>query len=510
MTNRTYITDPFERWMITISVMLVAVVEVIDMTIVNVALPNMMGALGANTDQITWVLTSYIVASAICMPLTGFLVTRLGRRRLLLINIVGFLASSMLCGMSVTLSQMVVFRALQGIFGATLVPMSQYILRDTFPPNEQGKAMAIWGIGIMAGPVLGPTIGGYITDTLNWRWIFYVNIPVCIMAFFMTLKFITETPRSKPFIDWFGLILMAVGIGSLQIFLDEGNQYNWFDSNGILILFLISVYTLAYFIIRGWSYKRNIINLHLFKDRNLKMATGLLTCYCLFIFGVLTLQPIMMQQLLNYPVLTTGLLMAPRGFASAFSMLIVAKLMGRVDLRILIIVGLLLSAAGTYVMTLFSLDISEPYIIWSGVIQGFGMGLIFVPLSTLALSTVATGHAAEGSGLFSFGRSLGSSIGISAMSTILSQESQINWNRLGGNINAANPALYQWLNAHNLSIYSPLTAQLLGAQLNAQSSMIAFVDCYWLTMLGFLVMIPFVLMLQPPQMKAFDPAALGH
>lgn len=510
MTGVTHVADPFERWMITISVMLVAVVEVIDMTIVNVALPNMMGALGANTDQITWVLTSYIVSSAICMPLTGFLVTRLGRKRLLLINIVGFLASSMLCGMSVTLPQMVFFRILQGVFGATLVPMSQYILRDTFPKNEQGKAMAIWGMGIMAGPVLGPTIGGYITDTLNWRWIFYVNVPVCIMAFFMTLKFITETPRSKPFIDWFGLFLMATGVGALQIFLDEGNQYNWFDSNGILILFVISAYFLVYFVSRGWSYRHNIINLQLFKDHNLTMATILLTLYCMLVFGLLTLQPIMMQDLLNYPVLTTGLVMAPRGFASAFSMFIVARLMGKVDLRILIVLGLLLSAAGTYVMTQFSLYISEPYLIWSGVVQGFGMGLIFVPLSTLALATINRAQGAEASGLFSFGRSIGSSIGISALTTLLSQESQINWNRLGGNMNPANPALYQWITAHQLSFTNPLTPQLLGVTLNAQSSMIGYVDCYYLTFLGFLAMIPLVFLLRQPKLQAFDPAALGH
>ena len=510
MNPSTYITDPFQRWMITISVMLVAVLEVLDMTIVNVALPNIMGAVGANPNQITWILTSYIVSSAICMPLTGFLVTRFGRKRLLLIDIVGFLATSMLCGMSVSLPQMVFFRTLQGIFGATLVPLSQYILRDTFPPHEQGKAMAIWGVGIMAGPVLGPTIGGYITETMSWQWIFYVNVPVCIMAFFMTLKFISETPRSKPFIDWFGLVLMGIGIGAFQIFLDEGNEYNWFDSNGIVMLFLLSLYALSFFIVRGWFYPKNIINLHLFKDRNFTMATLLLTSYCMIVFGLLTLQPIMMQDLLNYPVLTTGLVMAPRGFASAFSMIAVAKLMGKVDLRSLIMTGLLLSAIGTYMMSQFSLEVSEPYLIWSGVIQGLGMGLIFVPLSTLALSTVQKVHVAEGSGLFSFGRSIGSSIGISLLSTLATQKGQINWNRLGGHISLGNPALYQWLSANQLTLTNPNTPTIMGYMLNQQASMIAYIDCYWLTFLGFLVMIPFVLLLRPPKQQGFDASALGH
>lgn len=505
-----YIQDPFQRWMITIAVMLVAVLEVLDMTIVNVALPNIMGAVGANPNQITWILTSYIVSSAICMPLTGFLVTRIGRRRLLLINIVGFLLTSALCGLSASLAQMVLFRTLQGIFGATLVPMSQYILRDSFPPNEQGKAMAIWGVGIMAGPVLGPTIGGYITETMSWQWIFYVNVPVCVMAFFMTLKFISETPRSQPFIDWLGLGLMAVGIGALQIFLDEGNQDNWFDSNFILLLFLLSLYTLTVFIIRGWFYPKNIINLHLFKDRNFTMSTLLLTAYCMIIFGLLTLQPIMMQDLLNYPVLTTGLVMAPRGFASAFSMFLVAKLMGKVDLRLLIATGLLLSAVGTEMMADFSLAISEPYLIWSGVVQGLGMGLIFVPLSTLALSTVHKDHVAEGSGLFSFGRSIGSSVGISLLSTLTTREAQINWNRLGGHISLGNPALNQWLQNANLTLINPNTPPVLGYMLNQQSQMIAYVDAYWLSFLGFLLMLPFVFLLKPPPMQGFSPASIGH
>jgi DHA2 family multidrug resistance protein len=504
-SEHSYIVDPFERWMITISVMLVAVVEVIDMTIVNVALPNMMGGLGANADQITWVLTSYIVSSAICMPLTGFLVTRLGRRRLLIINIVGFLISSMLCGMAVNIEQMVFFRTLQGIFGATLVPMSQYILRDSFPREEQGKAMAIWGIGIMAGPVLGPTIGGYITYSMDWRWIFYVNIPVCALAFFMTLKFISETPRSKPYIDWLGLTLMAVGIGCLQVFLDRGNQDNWFQSNAMLILFVISIFTLTLFILRGWVYERNIINLHLFTNRNFTLATILLTIYCTGMFGMLTLQPLMMQELLNYPVITSGLVMAPRGIAGAFSMMIMSRLIGKVDLRILIFIGLVLSAAGTYMCTLFNLYISEDYIIWSGIVQGLGMGLIFVPLSTISLSTIGPTHTAEGSGLFSFGRSMGSSIGISILSTVLSQQSQVNWNRLGGHISLNNPALYQWLAAHHLTLTNPLTPQLLGMELNAQSAMVAFIDCFYLAMLGFLAMIPLSLLLRPPKGRIARP-----
>lgn len=496
------------KWMITIAVMSVAVIEVLDMTIVNVALPNMMGALGANIDQITWVLTSYIVSSAICMPLTGFLVSHLGRRKLLLINIIGFGASSALCGMSINLAQMVVFRTLQGIFGATLVPISQFVLRDTFPQHEQGKAMAIWGIGIMVGPILGPTLGGYITEYWNWRWIFYVNMPICILAFFMTLRYVTESERTKQFLDVFGLILMTIGVGTLQYVLDRANQEGWFQSSDILLMSLISAYCLIFFVIRGLSYKRNIINIHLFKDRNFALSTLLLTLFCSSVFGVLALQPLLMQNFLNYPVVRIGLDMGPRGLSCAIAMFTVAKIINKVDVRIILLAGVAFSVWGLYTMTQFSLDVSEYYFIISAFIQGLGMGLIFVPISTIALSTLPAISTAEGSGLFSFGRSMGSSIGVSLFSTILSRMSQSNWNRLGGHFTANNPAFQLWLHVKHLTLANPLMPQLLANDLNQQSTMIGFVDCFWLAMVLTLCMVPFILMLKPP--KHIQLGAGGH
>ncbi len=497
-----------KRWWITVAVMLVAIVEVLDMTIVNVALPNMMGALGANADQITWVLTSYIVSSAICMPLTGFLVNRVGRKRLLLIDIVGFLLSSMLCGLTNDLTTMVIFRTLQGAFGATLVPLSQYILRDTFSHDEQGKAMAIWGIGIMAAPVLGPTLGGYITENLDWRWIFYINVPVCIIAFFMTIKFIKETVRIKQSIDWVGLFWMALGIGTLQVFLDQGNEYNWLSSDYIITLIAISGFSLALFAYRGARYSHNIINLHLFKDRNLSLACIILTLYCLNMFGLMAIQPMMLENLMNYPTETTGIVMAPRGFASAVGMAIVVPLMKRIDHRWFIGIGALLSAYGSYLMAEVSLSTGPYFIALSGAVQGLGMGILFVPISAIALSTLSPKDTAEGSGLFSFGRSLGSSIGISILGTLVSELTQINWNRLGGHINPSNPALMQWLAAQNLTLSNPLTPQLLGQELSRQASMVAFVDCYWFTAIGFLVIIPLTFFFSKTDFS--KPVSMGH
>lgn len=496
------------KWLITIAVMSVAVIEVLDMTIVNVALPNMMGALGASSDQITWVLTSYIVSSAICMPLTGFLVTHFGRKRLLLINIIGFAISSALCGMAVNLIQIVVFRTLQGIFGATLVPMSQFILRDTFPKSEQGKAMAIWGIGIMVGPVLGPTLGGYITEYSNWRWIFYVNLPICILAVWMTIRYISESLRTKQFLDTFGLILMAVGVGSLQYALDRGNQENWFQSNDILISMLISIYCLVFFVIRGLKYPNNIINLHIFKDRNFTLSTLILMIFCITVFGILALQPLLMQNYLNYPVLRIGLDMGPRGLACAVAMFAVSKMIGRIDIRIILITGVLLNVWSAYIMTQFSLDVSEYYFIITAFIQGFGMGLIFVPVSVVALSTLPPSSIAEGSGLFSFGRSIGSSVGISLFSTVLSRMSQSNWNRLGGHLTAQSPPLQNWLAAQHLTLASPTAMPLLADTLGRHSSMIAFVDCFWLSMVLAIISIPLILLLKPPKTIQMGPP--GH
>lgn len=496
--DHTTVTNS-EKWLITIAIMLVTVIEVLDMTIVNVALPHMMGALGANTNQITWILTSYIVSSAIMMPLTGFLVTRFGRRRLLLVDIVGFLAASMLCGMSVSLTEIVVFRILQGLFGATLVPLSQYVLRDTFKPEEQGKAMAIWGLGIMVAPILGPTIGGYITESMNWRWIFYLNIPVCIIAFFMALRFIKETPRQKQFIDWVGMALMTMGIGCLQILLDKGNENNWFDNNYMILLAVISVVSLIMFIIRGLFYENNIINLAIFKDRNFTTSTVMLSVFGISLFGIMAIQPLMLENLMNYPASTTGLAMMPRGIASGVGMIVVSRLINRTDPRLLVIIGIVLSALGTYWMSSFNLETGMDLIVYTGIIQGFGMGLFFVPLSTLALSTLPTQYTAEGSGLFSFGRSLGSSIGVSILGTIVSRMSQSNWNIYGGNINASNPALYKWLNAHHLSINSPLAHQMLGQELYRQSSMLSFVDAYWITAISFIIMLPIVFLIKRPE-----------
>lgn len=498
-----------KRWLIAITVMLVTVLEVLDMTIVNVSMPHMMGSLGADSDQISWVLTSYIVSAGICMPLTGFLVVRYGRKRLLLLNIIGFLITSILCGMSLNLTQIVFFRILQGIFGASLSPLSQIILRDTFPPEEQGKAMAIWGIGIMVGPVLGPTLGGYITEALNWRWVFYINIPPCIIAWIMTIKLVKESPTHKEYIDWVGAILMILGVGFLQLFLDRGNIEDWFESKSIISFAIISALCLITFIVRGWSKPDNIIKLQLFKDRNFASGTLMMLLFAVAMFGNIAINPLMLEQLMHYPTDTAGWAMAPRGIASAIGMVFVAKLINKYDARIFIFLSIVFSIYGTYLMTRYDLTMPMIDFVIAVAIQGFGMGLFFVPLSTISFNTLSKSSIPEAAGLFSFGRSIGSSIGISIIVTYLTRNTQQNWNHLTKNINLFSQQLHAWLSQHQLSLSDPFTLSHLTGNLANQASMIGYINAYALTAALYLVLIPCIFLLRKPATMT-GPTDFGH
>jgi len=486
--------------MIIISVMLVAIIEVLDMTIVNVALPPMMGELGANSDQITWVLTSYVVSSAILMPLTGFIVTRIGQKRLLLINVIGFMITSALCGASTSLTEIVLFRTLQGIFGASLVPLSQFILRDTFPLKDQGKAMAIWGMGIMVAPVLGPSVGGYITEFSSWRWVFYINLPVCLLAAVLIVQVIQESATRKIPIDITSVFLMALGIGALQIFLDRGNQSDWFQSHTILLLAAISFVCLGLFVHRGMVVKNSIINFAIFKDRNFCVSTIILLLYVLGVMAVLTLRPMMMEHLMGYTALNAGMVLAPPGFSAALSMILAGIFMNRVNPKWMLLAGILITIWATYSMaTDTSLSISSGWLIFQGCIQGFGMGLVFLIVSTLSLSTLKPALMAEGAGVFGFGRNLGISIGISILSTVLSRETQANWNQLGGHMIPGSRNLQYWLQAHHQTLMQPDTLSQLSQSLANQANMIAFTDCYFSIAVGLLALIPLVFLLKPPK-----------
>lgn len=482
----------FERVMITFAVMTATVMQVLDTTIASVALPYMAGDLGASPDQISWVLTSYLVASAIVMPLTGYFTDKFGQREYLMFSIGLFVVASALCGLSANLPQIVSFRLLQGIAGAALVPLSQAIMVQVFPPEQRGKAMAIWGIGVMVGPILGPTIGGWITETINWRWTFYVNLPVGLLSFFIVGRFAPRLPRKQGrTMDWWGFTLLGLAIGGLQYVLDRGNQDNWFSSSTIVTAAVVSVVAFIFFIWLSFVPDRKpVFSLEIFKDRNFTLANGVMLLMGLGMFGAIFVQPLMLEQEMNYPVLTTGMVLAPRGIASMIAMMIVGRIIGKVDIRAIILMGIVLSLVGSWGMTQYNLEINTWQIVWPLLFQGAGIGMIFVPLSTAAFSTLSPQFAAEAAGIYSLVRTVGSSIGISLVATLVSRHAQVAWNQLGGGVTIENPLTWQYLAPLHLQPDSPQGAAILGNVLREQANMLSYHDAFVMILASFLLMIP--------------------
>ncbi len=493
-----------ERLMVTLAVMSATLIQVLDTTIVNVALPHMAGQLGATTDQISWVLTSYLVSSAIVMPLTGYFADTLGRKRFLLISIAGFVGASALCGIAQNLAEIVGFRLLQGVFGAALVPLSQAIMTDAYSLEDRGKAMAIWGLGVMVGPVLGPTLGGWLTDVASWRWTFYINVPVGALSFFLASQYVPHSETRERRMDWTGLALLGTGIAGLQYMLDRGTTADWFAAIDIRIAAWLSAAGIAGFLWHSFARgPKALFDLRIFKDRNFAMACLVMLALGLGLFGGLVLQPILLEGLLGYPITTTGIVMAPRGVATAIAMIVVGRLVGRIDARILVGVGMVLSAAGSWAMTLYSLDVDTFWVIWPAFLQGLGLGLIFVPLSTIAYTTLPRQRMAEAAGIYSLVRTIGAAAGISIVTTLLTREAQVSWNELGGYITKFNPAVVQYLRPLHLAPTDPHAIALLAAKIGEQAQMNALIDVFKLTAWSFVAMLPLVLLLR----RAKKPAA---
>jgi MFS transporter, DHA2 family, multidrug resistance protein len=499
---------PAARMMITFAVMSSTLMQVLDTTIVNVALPHMSGELGTTSDQVSWVLTSYLVSSAICMPLTGYMADALGRKRFLLICIAGFVISSALCGLSRSLTQIVLFRMLQGVFGASLVPLSQAIMADAYPPEDRGKAMAIWGLGVMVGPVAGPTLGGWLTDVASWRWTFYINVPVGALSLFLALQFVPDTVRRLRQFDWTGFALMALGIASLQYLLDRGNHQDWFEANDIRITAVLTVLGLAAFIAYSLRYgERAIFNVRLFNDRNFGVSCLIMLSVGLGMFGGIVLQPILLEGLLGYPIVLTGIVMAPRGIATAITMLIVGRLVSKVDARLLVGLGIAFSCVGSYMMTFYSFDVTTINIVLPAFLQGIGLGLIFVPLSTVAYATLERSRMAEAAGIYSLVRTIGASIGISIVTTVMSHQAQIIWNELGAHITLYQQEVFDYLGRLGLSPRDPRGLAVIAHEVGMQSQMIAMLDTFKLITVSYFFMAPLVLLLRKAGRATAAPAA---
>lgn len=487
-----------QRSLVTMGVMLATIMQALDTTIANVALPYMQGGLAASQDQINWVLTSYIVAAAIMTPPTGWLARRFGRRRLFLVAVTGFTFASVLCGAAATLGQMVLFRLLQGLFGASLVPLSQAVMLDSYPKEQQGSAMAIWGIGVMVGPILGPTLGGWLTDAYDWRWVFYINLPVGILTFVLLSAFLSETmPDRRARLDWLGFALLSLAIGSLQLMLDRGEQLDWFGSMEIVIEGSIAAIAFYMFVAHSLTAERPFIPPALFRDRNFSVGLILIFFVGVVLLATLALLTPYLQNLMGYPVLTAGLVLAPRGIGTMIAMFVAGRLIGRLDVRYLLMLGLVLTALSLWEMTDYTPDIDPWTIIRTGLVQGMGLGFLFVPLSAVTFATLDPAFRTEGTGLFSLMRNIGSAIGISVVITLLSTGTQANHAELARFANPFNDAL-QAPAAHAAWDLATLGGRAaLNTEITRQASVIAYANDYHLLMLMALAVMPLVLLLRP-------------
>lgn len=501
--DENVVTDKKKRALITAAVMLATIMQAIDTTIANVALPHMQGSMGVFQDQISWVLTSYILASAIFIPLTSFLVSRIGQKRLFLWSVVGFTATSMLCGAAQDIYQIVGFRFLQGVFGAPLVPLSQAIMLDTYPRRQHGSAMAMWGMGVMLGPIIGPTLGGWLTEYYSWRAVFYINLPIGILTWFGLFIFLRETPIDKKRrFDLMGFAFLSISIAGLQMMLDRGESLNWFASTEVIIECFVAVLFMYFFVVHIFTVKDPFIDPKLFKDRNFSAGMLFMFLIGIILLAVLALLPPFMQNLMGYPIIDIGNLLAPRGAGTMISMMIVGRLVEKTDPRYFVFIGLLLIAFSLRQMSLFTHEVSGATIVMSGFIQGVGLGCIFVPLSTLTFATLGPRVRMEATPLYNLIRNLGSSLGVSIVITLLSQNAQLNHESLSSFIEPNNLALRQLMENSPMNFEGEAGLFLINNLVTQQSVLLAYLQDFRFMMWLTLCSIPLLFLLKVPELEA--------
>jgi len=494
------------RGLTTATVICACVMQGLDTTIVNVCLPHIQGSMSASQDQISWILTSYIVASAIMMPLTGWFAGQFGVKYIFLVSVVGFTITSALCGAATSLNQLVIYRVLQGICSAGLVPLGQATLFTIYPREKHGSAMAIFSTGAMMGPIVGPTLGGWLTDNFGWRWCFYINLPVgalCALGIFLLLR--ASRPARRDQFDLFGFAMLTLAVGSLQMMLDRGQLKDWFHSTEIwieatvaaLCFYLLLVHTMT-------AGERSFLNRELMKSPNFVAGSLLMFGVGMILSGTLALMPSMMQVLMNYPVFDAGWMMAPRGFGTMLAMFIVARLIDKIDMRLFILVGFLLTAASLWQMTGFSLQMDSWPILFAGFAQGFGLGCTFVPLNLLALSGLPHHILTQGTAIRALMRMLGGSIGIAVLETQLSQNTQIVHSRLMEWLRPDNPLAQPPFLMPPFSLTTPEGIAALNREVTRQAAMIGYIDDFALMLMVILASLPLLLLVRGPRR---EPAA---
>jgi DHA2 family multidrug resistance protein len=500
-------------WLVASAVMISTFMEVLDTTVVNVSLPHIAGSLSATPDEATWALTSYLVANAIILPMTGWLANRFGRKRLLMGSVAGFTLASFFCGFAPNLPLLILFRVIQGATGGGLQPLSQAILLEVFPPEDRGKAMAFWALGIVVAPMLGPVLGGWLTDSYSWRWVFYINVPIGIIALFMTYTFVFDPPyikRRAGGVDYWGMGLLVVGIGALQIMLDKGQEEDWFSSHFIMTLAVLAAIGLIGFIVRELNTEHPIVDLRVFRYRTYAAGVFLMTVLGFVLYGSTVLVPLMLQTLLGYPAVQAGIAMLPRGLGSFLAMPLVGLLMSKIEPRRLLGTGILVASFSFWRFSHLNLDVGYWDLFWPLIIQGSAMGLLFVPLTTITNDPIPKEEIGNATSLFNLMRNIGASIGIASVTTILARHQQSHINILGSHVSPYDPAA-------QLTIQSMIARMMAGGSdratatqqayaaiagmVNRQAYMLAFNDAFRFMMIVFLLMLPLILIMKKPQHK---------
>jgi len=497
------------RWMIAVSVMTATFMVVLDSSVAAVALPHIAGNLSASTDEATWVLTSYLVSNAIMLPATSWITGRIGRKRLLILSIILFTIASLLCGIAINMPMLILARVLQGIGGGGMQPLAQAILLESFPPREHGTAMAVYGVGIVVAPVIGPTLGGWITDSYSWRWIFYINLPVGILALFLAGMFIEDPPyilrKIQGAIDYAGFALMALWLGSLQLVLDKGQESDWFGATWIRWTAFLSVAAFCTFLFRELRSRDPIVQLHVLRNRNFMTGTLITAIYGFVLYGITALLPLFLQTLLGYPALDSGLAVSPRGIGSMLSMLVAGWLAAHLDGRVMLAAGLAIFGVSTLMLARLNLDIAMTSVIWPNVLNGFAGGFVFVPLTTMAMGRLRREEIGNASGIYNLMRNIGGSVGIASVTTLLVRRSQIHQNYLGAHLTAdahavsgAVAGLAAHLSGSGFDAWTAHRAALgaLYRMVEQQSSLLAYADNF--AVLGYLALFsaPLVLLFQ--------------
>jgi DHA2 family multidrug resistance protein len=498
-------------WIVATAVMFATFMEVLDTTVVNVSLPHIAGSLSASVEEATWVLTSYLVANAIILPMTGWLANYFGRKRMLQAAVFGFTAASFLCGMAQTLPMLIFFRIVQGATGGALQPLSQAVMLEAFPSQDRGKAMAFWGLGIVVAPMLGPVIGGWLTDNYSWRWVFYINVPVGLASIVMTRLFVFDPPyirRQSGGIDYWGMGLLAVGVGSLQIVLDKGQEEDWFASSWIAALGVVAVAGIAIFIIHEIRTRDPVVHLRVFKLRTYSAGVFLMTVLGFVLYGSMLLVPIFLQTLLGYPALDAGIAMAPRGLGSFLMMPVVGTVLARFDPRKVLAVGLVGASWTLYSLSRLSLNAGYWDIFWPQFIQGASLAMLFVPLTTATMDPIPKEEMGNATSMFNLMRNIGGSMGIASATTYLFRRQQLHTHLLAVDVNPYSPQTRTFLRSvesamivHGSDTHTAVS-QSYGAiwgMVERQASMLAFVDTFLAMAVVFLLMLPLLFIMKRPK-----------